>query len=85
MNEIGGLPLDGGNYFGMTVPCGYDGYARGEIKKGIAVHVFHEGAPATPRNEGITSRIRRRDVASIQFHDASGIGPGDRCDLPWKF
>ena len=85
MHELGCLPLDGGNDFGMAVTGGHHGYARSEVKEGVTVGIFDQSAQAVPCNQRITPRVGWRDMPLIQFDHALGIGPGQRSDQARQF
>ncbi len=82
MDELGRLPLDRGNNFGMAMAgCDY-GYASIEVKEGIAVDVLNHSAQAAFRDQRITPRVRWRDVAMIEVNDALGLWTGQGSDQP---
>jgi hypothetical protein len=85
MNELGCLPLDGGDNFGMAMTSCHHGYAGREVKEGIAVDVLNQSAEAASRNQGITPCVGWRDVPPIPFDRPFGVGPGQRSDQARQF
>ena len=85
MNELGCLPLNGGDHFRVAVPRGYNSYARIEIKEGVTVSIFDNGAKAALCNQRIASGIGRRDIPVILFNHSPGIGTWKGSDKAGEF
>ena len=85
MNELGCLPLNGGDHLRMAVAGGHYGYARIEVKEGVTVGIFNQGAQAALCNQRIASRIGRRDVSVILFDHSLRVGTGKGSDKTGEF
>ena len=85
MNQLGRLPLDSGNNFGMTVAGCHHGYPRSEVKERIAIHILNQGAQAASGYQRVTSRIGWRNVPSVQFDHPPGMGSGQWSDYARQF
>src|SRR6185312_464601 len=76
VDEFGGLLLDGGDDFGMTVPSGCDGDAGGEIEEVVTVHVGDNDAASAFRYERIGTGVGRRNIFFVSGEHAGGVGAG---------
>ena len=78
MNEFGGLILNRLNDLRMTVTCGVDSDAGGEIEELVAVDVGDANATAGLCHHGIAARVAGGDQALIVGNNLLRVRTGER-------
>ena len=73
VDQLGGLLLDGGDYFGMAVTGGNDGNAGGKVQELISVHIFNPHAAAALGHHGIGTGVAGGDVTFVTGDNCAGF------------
>ncbi len=77
MDQLGGLLLNGFDYFRMAMAGGADGDAGGEVEEGVAVNVFDYSAMAALSYQRVVACERRRHELGILLDNLL-------CFWPWE-
>ncbi len=73
VDQLGGLLLDGGDYFGMAMSGRNDGNAGGKVQKLVSVHIFNPHAAAALGHHGIGTGVAGGDVALVAGDNRAGF------------
>ncbi len=83
VNEFGGLLLNGGHHFGVTMAGGRDGDAGRKVKEFVAVDILDANAAAAFGDQRIRAGITGRNQAVIGLNRGASLGAWKRCDELW--
>ena len=80
VDQLGGLFLDGGDYFGMAMSGRNHGNAGGKVQKLVSIYIFYAHAAAALGHHGIGAGVAGGDIAIVAGDNRAGFRARHRAE-----